>query len=357
MLRKIDPILAISLCCHAAAASASASNGGVELGETRYFKDWAAGCDNGLTCEAVALMPPGLPKGMLSLVVSRTPGSDGRLTVNIFNFDSDSDRYRLFVDGHLADTGAILDGAAPISVTGKDALKLVREIARGQKMRLVDGNGKALGRISLTGSAAALRYLDAQQGLARSPDALSAVGRRKAHPVAPILPVISAKRVIAAEAIPETQDLVALAESGQCKDERFGVTQDSAYSLGTQNGKAAALAIISCGSGAYNFGSVAYIGTRGAGGKWAFEPAQFDYRTDVTSESAKLKILINADWDADTQSLSSYHKSRGIGDCGQSADYVWDGEMFRLTHSRVMDECRGSLDWITVWRAKVQFHG
>ena len=255
------------------------------------------------------------------------------------------------------DTGAILDGAAPISVTGKDALKLVREIARGQKMRLVDGSGKALGRISLSrlGSGSTLSRRTA--GAGAQPDALSAVGSRKARPVAPILPVISAKRVIAAEAIPETQDLVALAESGQCKDERFGVTQDSAYSLGTQNGKAAALAIISCGSGAYNFGSVAYIGTRGAGGKWVFEPARFDYRTDVTSESAKLKILINADWDADTQSLSSYHKSRGIGDCGQSADYVWDGEMFRLTHSRVMDECRGSLDWITVWRAKVQFHG
>jgi len=357
MLRKIGPILAISLCCHVAAASAPVSNGGVELGETRYFKNWAAGCDNGLTCEAVALMPPGLPKGMLSLVVSRTPGLDGRLTVNIFNFDSDSDRYRLFVDGRLADTGRISDGIAPISVTGKDALKLVREIARGQKMRLVDGNGKALGRVSLTGSAAALHYVDAQQGLARSRDALSAVGRRNARPVLTQLPVISAKRITASGTIPETQDLVALAESSQCKDERFGVTQDSAYSLGVRNGKARALALVSCGSGAYNFGSVAYIGTREAGGKWQFERARFDYRPDTTSEGAKQKILINAGWDADTQSLSSYYKSRGIGDCGQSADYVWDGEMFRLTRSRAMDKCRGSLDWITVWRAKVEFNG
>jgi hypothetical protein len=46
-------------------------------------------------------------------------------------------------------------------------------------------------------------------------------------------------------------------------------------------------------------------------------------------------------------------KGRGIGDCGGSQHYVWDGTEFRLVAVEEMGECRGVVDFISVWRARV----
>jgi hypothetical protein len=338
-------------------ANATTANPPVKLGETRYQKNWAFGCDNGLRCEAVALMPPNFPDGMLSLVVSRSAGPDGELTINIFNFDSENNRYRLLIDGKLINSGAISEGIAPISVTGKDALKLARAIVKGSQIQVIDGAGRDLGRVSLSGSAAALRYIDAQQGRVGSKDALAAFGRRSKKPLSATLPVIKAKKITPAEFVPETADLVALVENSKCNNDGSGLTQDAAYSLGNKDGQPQALALLNCGGGAYNFATIAYVGTRDAAGKWQFEPAKFDYHNGVVTNEGNYKIIMNSGWEAPNQKLTSYQKGRGPGDCGSSADYVWDGQMFRLTHARVMEECRGSLDWITVWRAKVEFNG
>ncbi|MFC4291175.1 DUF1176 domain-containing protein [Sphingorhabdus arenilitoris] len=351
MLRMIGQIILGASAFMALPAVAS-----VDLGQTRYFKNWAAGCDNALSCQAVSLLPPEIPDDNLAMIIKRDAGIDGDLTINIYDFDTESDRYRLYIDGKLIDTGAIAqDDSISISVTGKDAMKLARAVVRGREAVLMDGNDVVLGKISLTGSAAALRFLDSAQGRVGTADAIAAKGRKRAILAKPELPIVAARKITPDDIVPPAADLVALIENSECRDERYGVTEDSAYSLGSFNGVPQALVLVSCGSGAYNFGSAAYIGNRNTNDKWTFKPALFDYRSNTTSEGAKIEILINADWDPAKQSLTSYNKGRGFGDCGQSADYVWDGEMFRLIQARVMDECRGSLDWITVWRAKVEF--
>jgi hypothetical protein len=327
----------------------------VKLGETRYFKNWAAGCDNVQDCEAVAMLPPELPEGMLSLVLSRSAGASGDLKINIFGFDSESDRYQLFVDNKLASVGAITNDIAPISVTDRDALKLARLMAAGKEARVVDAAGKLIGKISLAGSSAALRYLDISQQRARTAGALILRGKRKMRAKAIEPPVIAASRIVPANDIPSASELVALAESGSCAEERVGVTQDAVYGLGIRDGKPRVLSLISCGNGAYNFSSAAYFGTKNKDNKWVFAPAKFDYDSGYRSEKGDVNLISNASWSAATQMLSTFSKSRGIGDCGHSADYVWDGNMFRLTHARSMEECQGSVDWITVWRANVKF--
>jgi hypothetical protein len=50
----------------------------------------------------------------------------------------------------------------------------------------------------------------------------------------------------------------------------------------------------------------------------------------------------------------AFAKGRGIGDCGVGDDYVWDGDRFRLAEQIAMGECRGSVDYITTWRARVR---
>jgi hypothetical protein len=333
------------------------ASSGVMLGETRYFQNWAAGCDNVLRCEAVAMLPPDFPAGMLSVVVSRGTSRDDALKINIFGFDSESDRYTLMVDGRLIDTGPITDDIAPISVVGKDALKLARALAKGNLAVVFDGAGKEIGKISLSGSAAALRYLDTKQRRAGTYGGMVARGKRKIRFKNIPLPIIAAPRLHMVKTVPETGDLVALAEGGSCIDDRVGVTQDSVYSLGAAGGKPLALALISCGGGAYNISSAAFIGTKADDGKWKFAPAIFDHDENGRDEKGNVNLVVNANWDATLQRLNTVNKGRGVGDCGHSADYVWDGSKFRLVHARLMAQCQGSLDWITVWRADVRLGG
>ena len=104
--------------------------------------------------------------------------------------------------------------------------------------------------------------------------------------------------------------------------------------------------LIPCGAGAYNYSSVPYVVT---GGKAVL--AAFDAVPGWGGEGGP-PMLVNAGFDAKTGELGSYAKGRGIGDCGSAETYVWDGTRFRLTEARAMGECRGSINWLTVWRAK-----
>ncbi len=157
-----------------------------------------------------------------------------------------------------------------------------------------------------------------------------------------------------ADKMPDTPALVTLVEGSDCQEERFGPSEDQAFPLGRVNDTDMALVLVACGSGAYNFSSAAYIGSRKSKkGGWKFVPARFDYAPGWTTDSGNLPLLVNAYWDEETRKLSSFAKGRGLGDCGSAEDYVWDGTMFRLTRAASMPECRGSWEWITTYRAKV----
>lgn len=326
----------------------------VTPGKLQTFKDWTVGCDNGLACQAVALMPDGPSDDALSLVITRSAGTTAPLAIELSGFTTKADRYRVVIDGKVVSTGTMQVRSETVKLEGAGALKLARALAKGREMRLVDGGGAILGAASLNGVSAALRYIDAEQGRAGSRGAVVATGPKMAAAKKTTLPVIAATKITPTDTLPDAAALVALSESSPCAAERFGSTEDTAYSLGTGPQGAQALVLLNCGAGAYNFSSGVYVGERGKAGKWAFEPAKFDYGASGFSEESKIPLLVNSDWDAATQTISSYSKGRGLGDCGSSESWVWDGAMFRLTTATAMGECRGSLDWIPVWRAEVK---
>ncbi len=340
--------------CTIAAVMAVADAYAVTPGKLATFRDWTVGCDNGLACQAVALLPEGASEDGLSMVITRPAGATSPLSIELSNFTSKSDRYRVVIDGKIADTGTIQVGSEKITLSGTDAIKLARAMAKGSAMRLIDGSGADLGAASLAGASAALRYIDAEQGRAGSRGAVIATGPKMTTAKKAVLPVISVKKIAPTDILPDTSALVALSESSPCAAERFGSTEDTAYSLGTGTKGAQALVTLNCGAGAYNLSDGIYIGERNAAGKWTFAPAQFDDGAVTFSEDNKIPILINSDWDPATQSIASFNKGRGLADCGSSKNWVWDGSMFRLTSATAMTECRGSLDWIPVWRAEVQ---
>lgn len=323
-------------------------------GKVMTYKDWTVGCDNGLSCQAVALKPDGPWDDGLSIVFTRKAGVQALPVVEISGFPAKLGRYRLLVDGKVAETGALQTGTETITLKDAAAVKVARALAKGTSLHLVDANGAKIGAASLSGVTAALRYVDSVQGRAGSKSAVVALGPRKAAAKKAMIPIFEVRKIVPSDMLPDASSLVALSEGSPCSQERFGSTQDTAYSLGNGIGGPQSLVMLNCGAGAYNFSSGIYVGQRGTDGKWKFEPAKFDYGATGFSADSKIPILVNADWDTATQTISGFSKGRGLGDCGSSESWVWDGTLFRLTDATIMGECRGSVDWIPVWRAEVK---
>jgi Protein of unknown function (DUF1176) len=338
----------------AAVLPASGASAQTALGSQEYFGDWAVGCDNTLSCEAVALDPENRPdEDALSLVIARSSG-DGLVTITLIGEAAKTDRYRVLVDRRLLDSGAMTTaGDGTVAVTGAKGLRLARAIARGKELRLEDGQGKLLGRASLRGSTLALRHIDAMQKLAGSRVALASIGRKRVIREAVAAPMINARRIGPEGPVPDATDIIKLVENSGCTDQRFGPSEDSAHSLGQSGETASVLVLVNCGAGAYNVTSVAYVGKRAGQGPWSFVKARFD-RDPVAADQKGGPYLVNAAWSPEKQQLSHYAKARGIGDCGTSATYVWDGDMFRLVEAFGMEQCRGSLNWMRLWRADVK---
>lgn len=325
-------------------------------GEILTFRDWSAGCDNEGNCEAISLLPDeggaGFDDWGGPISIVRTAGRDDIFRIRVLVESKGLDRYRMSVDGELVDTGPIVAGDYPIEIVGEDAKKVAAAIISGKRL-IVQGPGdENITRISLAGSSAALRYIDQKQDRAHTGTALVARGSRPFQPSIPEIPVITLDQWEHATLIPETSALVALAEDSRCKDDRYGLVEDQAYPLGRRGDLFRALVLISCGSGAYNFSSAPYIGEyrKDSSEGWTFKPAQFDRQPTWGGEGSQ-PLVVNAGWNEQEQTLSSYGKGRGIGDCGSAENYVWDGERFRLIDASAMHECRGAYQWITVWRA------
>lgn len=336
------------------AVAANAAGVAPVPGKTVTFKDWAVGCDNGFACQAVALMPDGPWDDGLSVLVTRAAGVRAPVAIEVTGFTAKTNRYRILIDGKIIHNGVITIGGESIRFDGAEGLKIARAMAKGASIQLTDGSGNKLGVASLSGVAAALRYFDAEQGRAGSRGAMIAVGTKKAAAKMANYPVLQVRKMVPTDSLPDATSLVALSETSPCAQERFGSTQDTAYSLGEGAQGPLAMVMLNCGAGAYNFSSGIYVGRRDSAGKWNFEPAKFDYGATGFSEDSKIPLLVNADWDAAKQTVISYSKGRGLGDCGSSESWVWDGDIFRLTSATVMGECRGSRDWIPVWRATVK---
>jgi hypothetical protein len=342
-----------------ATIAAAAALPAPQPGEIRTFTDWTAGCDNGGNCQAVSLIPEeggaGYDdwEGPVSIV--RTAGKEDIFKIRVLFEAKEMDRYRMTVDGQLVDTGPIVQGDYPIEIVGTDAKKVAKAIISGQRLVIHGPDGEIITRISLAGSSAALRYIDEKQGRAGTGTALVARGSRTFHPASVNLPTVIVDRWDAAKLVPETGDIIALVEDSKCKDERYGLVEDQAYPLGKRGNRFRALVLISCGSGAYNFSSAPYVGeyienARATSG-WTFTPAKFDRQPGWGGEGTD-PLLVNASWNEQDQTLSSYGKGRGLGDCGSAENYVWDGEAFRLIEASAMNECRGAYEWITIWRAQ-----
>lgn len=319
-------------------------------GTLETYKDWTIGCDNRNRCEAVSLLPEGgeWPDNPVMVGVARAAGPDAAAEVWVSRDAKGGGEVSFHVDGRKVASAPSKDGEAMLR--GPQAAALAIAMARGGTLEVRAGE-RLLGRPSLAGSGAALRYMDARQGRAGTSTALVATGALGPLAVRAAPPTPEIRRVVipagAAPAALWREELTALGKFTGCADEMRGAQPPELHRLS----KTETLILVPCGSGAYNFTSVPVIAT-GIAGRRAFRLATFDYKPGWSEEEAK-PMLVNAGWVADKSLLQSFAKGRGIGDCGGSETYVWDGARFRLTEATAMGECRGAWHWITTWSARV----
>lgn len=315
-------------------------------GPEKLYGDWVVACDNLHGCEMTSLQPADQPVPEddsawdASMSVRRDAGPAGGFTVEIWAGATLSGKVKLTVDDVAI--ASIMAKGERVTFTGTDAARIAAAMPNGKALALVGGDGKAAARVSLAGSSASLRHIDADQGRAGTVTAAVAKGTKPAGavPAAKAAEKIAALRPSGTAASVSKAMRVSLEKQSECDglyDGAESVPDVETYALG--RGKT--LALLPCGAGAYNYSTVAFVL---AGGKAV--RAVFDDGNDG--------MLVNAGFDKGT--LSTYNKGRGVGDCGESQAYVWDGTRFRLTEARSMRECRGSTNWLATYRATPVFH-
>ncbi len=319
-------------------------------GPIKTFGDWAVACDNVHACEMTSLLPgdgmsvEGSGYDEISLSIARGPGPAGAFSVEVSINVQAKSATALRIDGQVVASGTPTNDT--LRFAGADAERIVAAIGKGKEAALTGPGGNRIGRVSLAGSSAALRFIDADQGRAGTVSAAIAKGSKPVNAVPLVQPAPVVRYVrpsgTAARVTPALK--TAMVTASDCGEEYTSeVPKIETYALG--GGRT--LALLPCGAGAYNYMSVPFL--LGAG-KPVF--AGFDSQPGMSGPDSTMPMLVNAGWDPKTARLSSYSKGRGLGDCGSAEEYVWDGTRFRLVEQRVMGECRGSVNWLMVWKAQ-----
>ncbi|HEX8061974.1 MAG TPA: DUF1176 domain-containing protein, partial [Allosphingosinicella sp.] len=232
-------------------------------------------------------------------------------------------------------------------VAPADSAALVAALRSAARLQLHGADGKPLGTVSLKGATAALLYMDEQQRRIGTATALVRPGNKAASvPPPPPLPVVTA-RGVPSRAPPaiSAATLTALRRKHGCTlDEVGGPDEHETAAIGPSE----TLLLLACGSGAYNVSHVPFVIRAGQSGA---RLAAFDISPQWWDDGKP--VLINAGWDKERGLLTAFSKARGLADCGTSTEFAWDGTRFRLVEQAELDECRGSRDYITTWRARV----
>jgi len=361
-------VLAFVLAAPAASAQASFKN----------FRDWIASCDNLRNCSAFALNSDSddaaaymrIDRGgaadapvivTLSVelrdakgytVAFDDPALPGLPTGTLVGEEGEANDYRRIeiAKGPAAD--ALID-----SIRKAKAIVVTRQVPEGKK------SDDAVSRISMSGAAASLLWIDDQQ---KRLDTVTALVRRGDKPASAVPPQPKAPVVVAAKPskaksskskAPAKHPPALLAKGRKLCDEDEN-DENSQIEEVNPLGGGQFLYQFTCpdSSGAYNFMNVFLIGP--AGNVSALRPATFPRPrgSDKGDSERPASGLMNPVFDPETMTLTSFNKGRGYGDCGVEEQWVWNGKDFQLALERAMGECKRIPldDWPVTWRAEVK---
>ena len=328
--------------------------GAADAAGTKTVKDWTAVCDNLGACAAYGFSAEGQDTDSY-LKISREAGGAAAPVVLVV-YDAANQQpaaaWTLEVDGRpitgLASVrSAGGDAGARTTLTGAAAAALIAALKEGRGLDISQG-GKTLDSISLTGSAAILLWVDDQQGRVGTVTALARPGPKPASAVPPPSPppIIRAAPPVDQSGLPQKAPRSLVKGIADCDPDRKPEDSDDVVA---RLAPGLVLWGPQCSMGAYNEVNVFFLGD-----EKARVVRRVVFPEAPGAGQASDDELINVDFDAKTQTLTSFSKARGLGDCGQQTDWVWTGKAFVLLGETVMPECRGVPldDWAPLYVSK-----
>lgn len=311
------------------------------------FGSWVAACDNVRHCEALALPPEDGSHSEWTLYVSREAGRSAVPKVSASpafgQWEGESRPVRLMIDGRRTQLGFDADGEAV-----GDAMDLLGAIAAARTVIVLDLNGTNLGVLPVGGASAALRWIDDRQRRAGTVSAIVAKGTAAASniPPAPSLPRIIQPPIssMPPTRLNEEQIKLVLQETEFCDQEPF--EEVSHFRLDARN----TAAIIPCMRHAYQSSHMVVVVDEA--GKWRPAPIEQPQPPHEYLEEHDAYRLVEGHYEQERRLLWMAAKGRGLADCGSSAAWAWDGQMFRLASYHALDECRGAPPgtWFSRWQ-------
>ena len=110
---------------------------------------------------------------------------------------------------------------------------------------------------------------------------------------------------------------------------------ESAQSFDLDGGRK--LVVAGCWRAAYQTGGIVFLlDAKGEGRLLSFE------RPNLKGKGMeRVQQLSEADFDPGKKTISSFHKGRGIGDCGSMGEWAWTGAEFKLQAFYFKEKCDG----------------
>lgn len=311
---KAAPVLIVTALLLGAAEAPPAPGRIVSSG------DWAAGCDNGGGCSAVALARAGAPSLLLAITRGGSGTGPARLVLPFPPGTAPGTTLTLEVDGAAVARVVAPEGGGALALPLQAAL--LKALATGRAATLRDGAGRVAARASLRGLGAALAHMDKARG---QPRALPVIRVPAAGMEPPqTLSAAQAARLIGA-------DCAAASQAMTVKAWRL----DAAHSLVT----------VDHPCGAAGFTSVFVLDERGRAA-----PATFD-APPLGAPAGAGNMVASGGWDAAARRMTS--EAPIAGTCTMRQAFAWDGSVFRLARQAQRHDCDGPGVLIEVWRADV----
>lgn len=322
----------------------------------KSFSDWQVTCNNQNFCTA---RNTGLHQGLV-MTLTRSAGAhtDATLRIDLGNMTT-TEIKAPSIAPHLLVEGAplVLDLAKwqetphHLKTGDADAINsFLDKVVNADAITLSQGQGD----ISLAGLKASLLFIDSQQQRVGSETAWIKKGDDPPLSVPPA-PALKEVTLTNPTPTPLTQaELSDLMDYGSWRMNNSQCSLDPArrevrvFAISDDK----ALLMIGCEAGAYNVVDLAWIVSR----QKPFAARQIRLKLPFTPVSGNTELeLMNAGYDETNKELVTLAKGRGVGDCGVTTRWRFDGQRFRLVRyaeEPTCDEWNGSASWPTLWVTK-----
>ncbi|MBD9416352.1 DUF1176 domain-containing protein [Pseudomonas sp. PDM16] len=317
----------------------------------REIKDWVVACDNQRGCQALSARESS-DYSSLRLLLERAAGPEGLLSLRLI-YAGQPPSFPLLLDGRPLPellTGSLRkvpdDSALILRAEGKAVHALLAELRNADRlsMLLVDDPEA---EVSLAGLSAVLLLMDSVQGRLETRGALYRPGDRSdtevpPAPGLPVLPAYPGAAPLAPEEAERIRQAVMLAARDPAQEEEMDQAPvGEAFALNERE----ALVLVRSWCAAYNCEFALYRVLR--------QPPYEE--VDLRLDPLPLNGSEPAGWvhyDLSTGVLEYRVKARGVGDCGESGSWRFDGERFRVQAYRLMSRCASGDpgEWPALWR-------